>query len=134
MEAYILIHCCSSSGAESCSTLCDPVDCGPLGSCPWDFSGTNTAVGYHFLLQEIFLTQGSDLCLLCLLHCKHILHHWATGEALYSGFILLFSDSVVSDSPWTAARQVSLSVTISRSLLQLTSIELVMPSNCQGSV
>ena len=39
--------------------------------------------------------------------------------------------SVVSDSatPWTAARQASLSFTISRSLLKLTSIESVMPSN-----
>ena len=32
-------------------------------------------------------------------------------------------------TPWTAARQASLSFTISRSLLKLTSIELVMPSN-----
>ena len=42
-----------------------------------------------------------------------------------------FSRSVVSDfaSPWTAARQASLSITSSQSLLKLTSIELVMPSN-----
>ena len=32
-------------------------------------------------------------------------------------------------TPWTAALQVSLSFTISRSLLKLMSIELVMPSN-----
>ena len=32
--------------------------------CPWDFSGKNTAVGRHFLLQGIFPTQGSNLCLL----------------------------------------------------------------------
>ena len=32
-------------------------------------------------------------------------------------------------NPWTAARQVSLSFTISQSLLKLMSIELVMPSN-----
>ena len=32
-------------------------------------------------------------------------------------------------APWTAARQASLSFTISRSLLKLTSIEAVMPSN-----
>ena len=32
-------------------------------------------------------------------------------------------------TPWTAARQASLSITNSRSLLTLTSIELVMPSN-----
>ena len=32
-------------------------------------------------------------------------------------------------TPWTAAHQVSLSCTVSRSLLKLKSIELVMPSN-----
>ena len=32
-------------------------------------------------------------------------------------------------TPWTAARQASLSFTVSRSLLKLTSTELVMPSN-----
>ena len=42
-----------------------------------------------------------------------------------------FSCSVLSDSatPWTAARQASLSITNSRSLLKLMSIELVMPSH-----
>ena len=45
--------------------------------------------------------------------------------------LLLFSHSVVSGSltPWPAARQASLSITSSRSLLKLMSIELVMPSN-----
>ena len=32
-------------------------------------------------------------------------------------------------TPWTAARQASLSITISQSLLKLTFIKLVMPSN-----
>ena len=32
--------------------------------CPWDFSGKNTGVGCHFSLQGIFLTQGSNPCLL----------------------------------------------------------------------
>ena len=42
-----------------------------------------------------------------------------------------FSCSVVSDfaTPWTAARQASLSISNSRSLLKLMSIESVMPSN-----
>ena len=37
--------------------------------CPWNFPGKNTWVGchLHFLLQGIFLTQGSTPCLLCLL-------------------------------------------------------------------
>ena len=29
--------------------------------CPWDFSGKNTAVGCHFLLQGIFPSQGLNL-------------------------------------------------------------------------
>ena len=33
-----------------------------------EFPGKNTGVGCHFLLQRIFLTQGSNPCLLCLLH------------------------------------------------------------------
>ena len=42
-----------------------------------------------------------------------------------------FSRSVVSNSatPWISARQASLSITNSRSLLRLTSIESVMPSS-----
>ena len=32
------------------------------------YLGKNTAVGCHVLLQGIFSTQGSNLCLLCLLH------------------------------------------------------------------
>ena len=42
-----------------------------------------------------------------------------------------FSCSVVSDfaTPWTAARQISLSITNSRNVLKFMSIELVMPSS-----
>ena len=49
---------------------------------------------------------------------------WAAGS-------VQFSYSVVSDSanPWTAVRQASLSITNSRSLLKLMSIESMMPSN-----
>ena len=53
--------------------------------CPWNFPGKNTGVGCHFLLQGIFLTQGSNPHLLCLLHWQvDILYHWATLEALLS--------------------------------------------------
>ena len=34
---------------------------------PWNFPGKNTGMGCHFLLQGIFQTQTSNLCLLCLL-------------------------------------------------------------------
>ena len=32
--------------------------------CPWSSPGKNTEVGYHFLLQGIFLTQGLNTGLL----------------------------------------------------------------------
>ena len=53
------------------------------------------------------------------------------GTVYYIGPRVLFSHLVVSDSstPWTAARQASLSITNSQSLLKLMSIELVMLSN-----
>ena len=41
----------------------------------------------------------------------------------------LFSQVWLFATPWTAARQASLSITNSRSLLKLMSISLVMPSN-----
>ena len=36
--------------------------------CPWNSPGKNTGVDCHFLLQAIFLIQGSNPGLLCLLH------------------------------------------------------------------
>ena len=36
--------------------------------CSWDSQGKNTGVGCRALLQGIFPTQGSNSCLLCLLH------------------------------------------------------------------
>ena len=57
---------------QSCLTLCDPMDCSPPGSyCPWDSPGKNTRVGFHALLQGIFLTQGLNMCFL---HCWWILY------------------------------------------------------------
>ena len=39
---------------------------------PWDFQGKKTGVGCHFLLQEIFPTQGLNLGLP---HCRQTLYH-----------------------------------------------------------
>ena len=58
--------------AQSCPTLCDPMDCSPAGSSVLGiFPGKNIGVGSHFLLQGIFPTQGSNPGLL---HCRQILH------------------------------------------------------------
>ena len=89
--------------------------------CPWSSPGKNSRVGGHFLLQGIFLMQGLDLRLLCLLD-------WQVGSL---PLLLAHSLSHVQlfVTPWTAARQASLSSTISRSLLKLMSVESVIPSN-----
>ena len=44
------------------------VHCSLYLLCPRDFLGNNTGVGCHALLQEIFLTQGSNVDLLYVLH------------------------------------------------------------------
>ena len=49
------------------------MDCKPVRLLyPWNFPGKNSGVGCHFLLQVLFLIQGSNLCLL---HCRQILYH-----------------------------------------------------------
>ena len=55
---------CNCLVSKSCLTL-HPHGLQPSRLlCPQDFSGKNTGVSCHFLLQGIFLTQGSNLCLL----------------------------------------------------------------------
>ena len=57
---------------QSCSTLCDPIDCSLTGSFVHGNSlGKSTGVGFHALLQGIFPTQRLNLGLL---HCRQILY------------------------------------------------------------
>ena len=81
--------------------------------CPWDFSGMNTGVVRHFLLQGIFRTQESNP-LLQLLYCRQFFTSEPLGKpspsprfpfgcilflmSLIKGLLLLFSHSVVSDT------------------------------------
>ena len=58
--------------AQSFPTLCDPMDCSPLG--PYvhgDSPDKISGVGHHFLLQGIFPTQGLNPSLP---HCRQILY------------------------------------------------------------
>ena len=63
---------------QSVSQLCPTLRPHGLGHTkrlyPWDFSGKNTGESWHFLLQGIFPTQGSNLCLL----------HWQVDSLLLS--------------------------------------------------
>ena len=62
---HTLICCCCCLATKSCLTLLRPHGLQPAGLfCPWDFPGKNTGVGFHFLLQGILLTQGSNFHLL----------------------------------------------------------------------
>ena len=66
--------------AQSCPTLWDPMDCSLPGS-SWNFPGKSTGVDCHFLLQGIFLTQGSNPGLP---HCMQTLHHLSYQGSPYS--------------------------------------------------
>ena len=60
--------------------LCNHMDCSRL-LCLWDFPGKNPGVDCRLLLQGIFVTQGSNPHLLCLLHCCGFFTISTTREA-----------------------------------------------------
>ena len=69
---------------QLCPTLCDIMVYRPARLlCPWDPPGKNTGLNCQALLQGIFLTQKSNLHLLCLLH-------WQVGWVLYHQHHLRF--------------------------------------------
>ena len=57
--------------AQSCVTLCDPMDCSPPGSSVKDSLGKN-GVSYHAILHGVFPTHRSNPGLL---GCRRILYH-----------------------------------------------------------
>ena len=64
--------------AQSCLTLCNPMDCSPPGSSIHGINSPdkNTGVGCHSLLQGVFPTQGLNWGIPL---CRQIL--WVTREA-----------------------------------------------------
>ena len=71
------------SVAQSCLTLCNPMDGSPPGS---SVHGILQARVLEWVVisssQGSSLTQGSHPGLLRLLHCRQILYQWATWEVL----------------------------------------------------
>ena len=68
-EGHCFILCMHVLSCFSCVGLCATpwtIACRLLS--PWDSPGKNIGVGCHALIQGIFLTQGSNWYLLCLLH------------------------------------------------------------------
>ena len=71
---------CEVKVAQSCPTLCDPMDCKFTRLlCPWDSPGKSTGVGSHSLLQGIFSTRGLNPGLS---HCQQILYHLSQQNPL----------------------------------------------------
>ena len=60
--------CVHGKSLQLCPTLCDSGLQPFRLLCPWNSPASNTGVGYHSLLQGIIPNQGSNPCLLCLLH------------------------------------------------------------------
>ena len=53
---------CACSVAQSCPTLCDPMDCSwPGSSVHGDSAGKNTGVSCHFLFQRNLPNPGIEL-------------------------------------------------------------------------
>ena len=65
MLLFKMYSCCSVT--KSCPTLRPHGVQSARLLCLWNSAGKNTGVGCHFLLQEIFPTQGLNPCLL---HCQ----------------------------------------------------------------
>ena len=87
--------------AQSCPTLCDPMDCGPPGSpVHGDPPGKNTGVGCQALLHGIFPTQGWNPGLP---NCMQILYHLShQGSPRILGWIAYsFSSGTSQPMNWT---------------------------------
>ena len=111
----LLWELCCCSVAKSCPTLCDPIDCSTPGS-----SVLHCLPGLLKLMsiESVMLSNHLFLCRPLLLL-----------PLIFPSSVQLLSHFRTFATPWTTARQASLSITNSRSLLKLMSIESVMPSN-----
>ena len=85
-------RCKHAQSFQSSPTLCNPNGPQPARLlCPWiDSPGKNTGVGCHALLQGIFPTQGSNVRLLCFLHCRQILYRLGTGKPRQRKILTVF--------------------------------------------
>ena len=101
-----------------------------LNSSTWHLKSTSywlQPMFLHLVLSPLLLADPQS----------HLLSHIYLGPLflmLSLSSVQLLSRVRLFVTPWTAARQASLSITNSRSLLKLMSIESVMPSNISSSV
>ena len=75
---------------KSCLTLCDPIVCSlPSSSVHGVLQARIQEWVAIFLLHGIFLTQGPNPCILCLLHCMWILYPLSHQQSLIETQILI---------------------------------------------
>ena len=75
--------------AQSCLTLCDPLDCSRPGSSVHGiFQARILNWVALFLLQGIFLTQGINPHLLYLQHCRQILYLLSHRESTHNSLVI----------------------------------------------
>ena len=138
-----------SSVAQSCLTLCDPMDCSVpspnpgvySSSCPlsrWCHpTSSSSVVPFSSCLQSFpasgsfpvsqFTSGGQNMRVSA--SASVLLMTIQDWFPLGFSSIQSLSNVRLFATPWTAAHKASLSITNSWSLLKLKSIELVMPSN-----
>ena len=85
------------SETESCLVVFNSLQPNGLDS-PWNSPGQNNGVGSHFLLQGIFLTQGSNLGLL---HCWQILYHLSYERSPGSQYSWVLMRALFLACRWT---------------------------------
>ena len=103
--------------------------------CPWDFPGKSTGDGCHCLLRgyspggykESDTTEQLNNSRKLESRLLNYVCGFVAGQT--HAPVQSLSHIRLCSTPWTAARQASLSITNSQNFLKLTSIESVMPSN-----
>ena len=109
--------------SESRSVVSDSLQPHGLYS-PWNSPGQNTGVGYLFLLQRIFPTQGSNPGLL---HCRQILYQLShKGSPKTSEEIIEKESTCLQDVDWAHQNKLSKTVLISQNSHNLVKIYFVM--------
>ena len=107
-----------------------PHELWPIGLlCLWNPWGKTTGMGCHFLLQGIFPAQESNLGLLHWQADAGPLSHLGNQKCDVSISVQLLSPVWLFATPWTAARQASLSIINSRRPPKPMSIGPVIPSS-----
>ena len=95
---------CAGSVTQSCLTPCDPRDCSCQAPLSTEFFRQETRASCYFLLQGSFPDQGSNLCLL------HLLHWEADSLPLGHPGGPMYSLQTIFQSLWTPGLCLSVSI------------------------